>query len=206
MAITLYPSATDYPLYGHRPGNTPTPNQTKTFPPPWLWWVYVIGVLVIILVILTCVAVSIGIYKFHRQRRIMKEAPRFADVEAAQRRQAINRNSAANHPSRILSRDPSTSGMIIFQPPLAPLAEVRGINVELLEDGSSWRINTIMAWVNEIPEDAGADMADLEIQLLRARRYEDLRMERGRRLERPKVTFAPNLPTREHVTLSTEES
>lgn len=153
MATTLYPSATDYPLYGHRPGNTPTPHQTETFPPPWLWWVYIIGVLVIILVILTCVPVSIGIYKFHQQRLIMKEAPRFADVEAAQRRQDINRNSAANRLSRILSRDPSASGIVIFQPPLAPLAEVRDINVGLLEDGSSWRINNIMAWVNENTRD-----------------------------------------------------
>jgi hypothetical protein len=201
MATILHPSATDYPLYGHQPGNTPTPNQTETFPSPWLWWAYVI-----ILVILTCVTISIGIYKFHHQRRIMKEAQRLAGVEAAQRRQAINRNSAANHPSRILSRDPSTSGMVIFQLPFVLLGKVRDIDVELLEDGSSWGINTIMAWVNEIPEDAGADMADLEIQLLRARRYEDLQMERGRRLERPKVTFAPNLPTKWHVPLSINES
>jgi hypothetical protein len=191
-ATALSPTLTDNTLFGHPPGSTTPPNKTETFPSPWPWYVYSIGALVIILVILTCIAVSFGLYKYLSQRRV-------ANIEATPGKQARTRNNTATNASRILQRDTSSFKTVTLQPPREPAEQIWDVNNELYESGSSWRINTITAWVNDIPEDAGLDSANLEIQLWRARRYEELWIVGGRILEKPKATFAWDLPTREHV-------
>jgi hypothetical protein len=194
----------DYPLYGHPPGNATAPNQARNAPSTWPWWVYLVGILVILLVVLTCTAIGMGIYAWYSQRRIQKEAQRPAEREAVERGEAeigngTAKDGTANDALRVLRRDPSPPKAITTQPGAAPAVEVWGIDAELSEDGSSWRISTITAWVNDIPEGTGPDMADLETQLFRARQCEELWMARGRRLKRPKVTFASNLARRELV-------
>ena len=170
MATTLSATTSKNALYGTPSGVTITPNQVESTPPTWPWWAYVIGILVLLLVILTCVAIGVGIHKFCNQRRTLKEARRLADAEAAEQGQAAGiRGRSANQLSRILHRDPSASRAVTIHPIIEPLAEIWDVDAELSVDGSSWRVNTIQAWISDIPEDAGADMADLETQLLRAR-------------------------------------
>jgi hypothetical protein len=194
MATSHSPTATVYPLYGHPPGNTTTPNQAENTHSTWPWSIYLIDILVILLVILTCVAIGVGVCMWHKQTRIMKEAQRLRELDAAKRGHAgigdgATEDGTTNHKPQILRKESGSSTAIITQLNPALLVNVWDIDAELSEDGSSWRVNTIRAWVNDIPDGMCPDMADLQTQLLRARHYEKLWMVRGRRLTVPKVTL-----------------
>jgi len=190
MATSHSSTAAVYPLYW--PGTTP--NQAENTHTTWPWWVYLIGILAILLVFLTCVARDVGVYTWHKQMRIMKKAQRLRELYATKRGHAGIGDSAAedgtaDHRPQILRKEPSSPMAIITQPNPELLVEVWDIDAELSEDGSSWRVNTISAWVNDIPEGMCPDMADLETQLLRAKRYEKLWMMRDQRLTIPRVTL-----------------
>jgi len=194
-----------YPLYGH------PPNQAENTPSTLPWWAFVVGALVILLVFLTCIAIGAGICMWNNERRITQEVQLVAEARAAKRGQAgigsgAPNYGAADHALQILRREPSALTVIIAQPYAAPVVEVWDVDDELYESGSSWSIDTIKAWVNDIPDGVGPDMADLETQLFWARLYEELWMGRTRRLDTPKVTFANNLARREHVSGYADES
>lgn len=94
----------------------------------------------------------------------MKGAQRLAaGLEAAERGQAGAGREQTGNANMAREQSPSQATITHHNP--APLVEVWDIDAELREDGTSWRIQAIMAWANGIPGGMSPDVANLETQL-----------------------------------------